>query len=123
MEKPTGLQRHGGQWRLEEIPQQVMGVGSPLKLAGPALFGSYAVADFAADSSPAAKEFATKYEATYKSAPDYNGAWTYDAVHVLALAINNANSLEPQKIREALLSVKDYPGAEGVYNFDQNGDG
>jgi len=25
MEKPTGLQRHGGQWRLEEIPQQAMG--------------------------------------------------------------------------------------------------
>ena len=73
--------------------------------------------------SPAAKEFATKYEATYKSAPDYHGAWTYDAVHVLALAIDNAKSLEPQKIREAILSVKGYPGAEGTYNFDQNGDG
>ena len=91
--------------------------------AGAALFGSYAVVDFAADSSPAAKEFATKYEANYKLAPDLNGAWTYDAVHVVALAINNAKSLEPQKIREAILSVKDYPGAEGTYNFDQNGDG
>jgi branched-chain amino acid transport system substrate-binding protein len=105
-------------------------VGSPttvgttaLKLAGPALFGSYAVADFAADSSPAAKEFAAKYEATYKSVPDNVGAWPYDAVHVLALAINNAKSLEPQKIREAILSVKDYPSVEGTYNFDQNGDG
>jgi branched-chain amino acid transport system substrate-binding protein len=98
-------------------------VTSVLELAGPALYGSYAVADFAADSSPAAKEFATKYEATYKSAPDFHGAWTYDAVHVLALAINNAKSLEPQKIREAILSVKSYQGAEGTYNFDQNGDG
>jgi branched-chain amino acid transport system substrate-binding protein len=60
-------------------------VGSPstvvtnaLKLAGLALFGSYAASDFAADSSPAAKEFATKYEATYKSAPDVFGAWNYD---------------------------------------------
>jgi branched-chain amino acid transport system substrate-binding protein len=94
-----------------------------LKLAGPALFGSYAAADFAADSSPAAKEFATKYEATYKSVSDQTGAWTYDAVHILALAIHNAKSLEPQKIREAILSVKGYPGAEGTYNFDQNGDG
>jgi branched-chain amino acid transport system substrate-binding protein len=94
-----------------------------LKLAGPALFGSYAATDFNADSSPAAKEFAAKYEATYKSAPDAFGAWTYDAVHVLALAIDNAKSLEPQKIREAILNVKDYPGAEGTYNFDQNGDG
>ena len=105
-------------------------VGSPstvvttaLKLAGPALYGSYAVSDFAADSSPAAKEFATKFEAIYKSTPDYQGAWTYDAVHVLALAIDNAKSLEPEKIREAILSVKGYPGVEGTYNFDQNGDG
>jgi branched-chain amino acid transport system substrate-binding protein len=116
--------------QLRQLGVNIAWVGSPttvvtsvLKLAGPALYGSFAVSDFAADSSPAAKEFATKYEATYKSAPDFHGAWTYDAVHVLALAINNANSLEPQKIREALLSVKDYPGAEGVYNFDQNGDG
>jgi branched-chain amino acid transport system substrate-binding protein len=116
--------------QLRQLGVNIAWVGSPttvatdsLKLAGPALYGTYAVADFAADSSPAAKEFATKYEATYKSAPDYHGAWTYDAVHVLAPAINNAKSLEPQKIREAILSVKGYPGAEGTYNFDQNGDG
>ena len=116
--------------QLRQLGVNIAWVGSPttvattvLKLAGPALYGSYAVSDFAADSSPAAKEFATKYEATYKSAPDFNGAWTYDAVHVLALAIDNAKSLEPQKIREAILSVKGYAGAEGTYNFDQNGDG
>jgi branched-chain amino acid transport system substrate-binding protein len=116
--------------QLRQLGVNIAWVGSPttavttaLKLAGPALFGSYAVSDFAADSSPAAKEFATKYEATYKSAPDIHGAWSYDAVHVLALAIDNAKSLEPQKIREAILSVKDYPGVEGTYNFDQNGDG
>jgi branched-chain amino acid transport system substrate-binding protein len=116
--------------QLRQLGVNIAWIGSPttvattvLKLAGPALYGSYAVADFAADSSPAAKEFATKYEATYKSAPDYRGAWTYDAVHVLALAIDNAKSLEPQKIREAILSVKGYLGAEGTYNFDQNGDG
>ena len=78
-------------------------VTSAVRLGGPALYGSYAVSDFDADSSPVAKEFATKYEATYKSAPDFNGAWTYDAVHVLTLAIDNAKSLEPQKIREAIV--------------------
>jgi branched-chain amino acid transport system substrate-binding protein len=116
--------------QLRQLGVNIAWVGSPstvnptaLKLAGPALFGSYAAADFNADSSPAAKEFATKYEATYKSAPAADGAWTYDAVHVLALAIDNAKSLEPQKIREAILSVKGYPGVEGTYNFDQNGDG
>ena len=116
--------------QLRQLGVNIAWLGSPttvatttLKLAGPALYGSYAVSDFAADSSPAAKEFATKFEATYKFAPDFHGAWTYDAVHVLALAIDNAKSLEPQKIREAILSVKGYPGAEGTYKFDQNGDG
>ena len=116
--------------QLRQLGVNIAWIGSPttvattvLNLAGPALYGSYAVADFAADSSPTAKEFAAKYEATYKSAPDHRGAWTYDAVHVLALAIDNAKSLEPQKIREAILSVKGYVGAEGTYNFDQNGDG
>jgi Periplasmic binding protein len=76
--------------QLRQLGVNIAWVGSPttvattaLKLAGPALYGSYAVSDFAADSSPTAKEFATKYEATYKSAPDFNGASTYDAVHVL----------------------------------------
>jgi branched-chain amino acid transport system substrate-binding protein len=116
--------------QLRQLGVNIAWVGSPTtlnptarKLAGPALYGSCAVTDFAADSSPAAKEFATKYEATYKSEPDAFGAWPYDAVHVLALAIDNAKSLEPQKIREAILSVKGYPGAEGTYNFHQNGDG
>ena len=97
--------------QLPQLGVNIAWVGSPttvatttLKLAGPALYGSYGVADFAADSSPAAKEFATKYEATYKSAPDFNGAWTYDAVHVLAFAIENAKSIDSQQIREVELS-------------------
>src|SRR5260221_11301674 len=114
--------------QLRQLGVNIAWVGSPstvgttaLRLAGPALDGSYAGCDFAADSSPAAKEFATKYEANYKSAADLYGAWAYDAVHVLALVIDNAKSLEPQKIREAILSVKGYPAVEGTYNFDQRG--
>jgi branched-chain amino acid transport system substrate-binding protein len=116
--------------QLRQLGVNIAWVGSPstlsraaVRLAGPALSGCYAVSDFAADSSPAAKEFAAKYEVTYKSAPDYQVAWTYDAVHVLALATEKAKSLEPQKIREAILSVRGYQGAEGIFNFDQNGDG
>jgi branched-chain amino acid transport system substrate-binding protein len=116
--------------QLHQMGVSITWVGGPatavppaLKLAGAALYGSYGVTDFNRDSSPTAKEFAAKYEAAYKSSPDIPAAWTYDAIHVLAFAINNAGSLEPQKIREAILSVKGYPGAEGTYNFDQNGDG
>lgn len=116
--------------QLRQLGVNVGWVGSPttatttaLKLAGPALYGSYAVVDFNRDSSPEAKAFAAKYESAYKSAPDIFSSWSYDAVHVLANAINAAKSLDPQAIRAAILATKGYKGAEGTYNFDANGDG
>jgi len=78
-------------------------VGSPstvtttaLKLAGAALYGSYAVADFNKDSSAAAKAFSAKYEAAYKFPADFYASWTYDALQVLAAAIGEAKNLEPE---------------------------
>jgi len=116
--------------QMRQLGVSLSWVGSPttvsttaLKLAGPALYGSYAVTDFNKDSSAAAKAFATKYEAAYKLSPDFLAAWTYDAVHGLAHAIDNAKSLEPEKIRQAILATKGYEGVEGTYNFDKNGDG
>ena len=94
-----------------------------LKLAGPALWGTYAVTDYAADSSPEAKEFAKLYAAVSSAQPDLQSAWPYDAIGVLAIGINKAGSTDPSKIREAMLAIKGYKGAEGEYNFDQFGDG
>jgi len=116
--------------QLRQLGVSLTWVGSPttvtntaMRLAGPALYGSYAVADFNKDSSAAAKAFSAKYEAAYKSAPDSFASWTYDAVHVLARAIGAAQTLEPETLRQALLAVRGYAGAEGTYNFDKNGDG
>jgi branched-chain amino acid transport system substrate-binding protein len=39
------------------------------------------------------------------------------------MAINDAKSTDPEKIRQAILKVRDYKGAEGTYTFDKNGDG
>jgi len=94
-----------------------------LKLAGPALWGTYAVTDYAADSSPAAKEFAKLYAAVSSAPPALQSAWPYDAIGGLSIGINKAGSTDPQKVRDAMLSIKGYKGAEGEYNFDQFGDG
>jgi branched-chain amino acid transport system substrate-binding protein len=94
-----------------------------LKLAGPAIWGTYAVADYAIDSSPEAKEFAKLYSAVSTAPPDLQSAWPYDAIGVLTIAIKKAGSTDPDKIRDAMLSIKGYKGAEGEYNFDQFGDG
>ena len=116
--------------QLRQLGVRIPWVGSPsitnisaLNLAGPSLFGTYGVADYAVDSSPAAKAYAAKYETVRKSAPDNQSSWAYDAVHVLARGIADAGSTDPEKIRTAILAIKGYAGAEGEYNFDANGDG
>lgn len=116
--------------QLRQLGVNIAWIGSPSittttarNLAGPALHGTYAVADFFANSSPEAKAFSAKYQDTYKSPADFFSSWPYDAIHVLAKAIATANGAEPQKLREALLAVKGHQGVEGTYNFDKNGDG
>jgi len=116
--------------QLKQLGVNIPWVGSPTtvnvsatKLAGPALYGTYGVADYAEDSSEASKAFGKSYREAYKTAPDLQSAWPYDAITVLSAAINKAGSTDPGKIREAILGLKKFPGAEGEYNFDQNGDG
>src|ERR1700723_2850201 len=74
-------------------------VANAVKLAGPALWGTYAVTDFAADSSPEAKEFAKLYAAVSSAQPDLQSAWPYDAIGGVAGGTNKAGSRDPQKIR------------------------
>ena len=116
--------------QLRQLGVTVPWVGSPsivnttaLNLAGRALFGTYGVADYAVDATPASKAFAEKYQALYKAIPDNQSSWAFDAVNLLGLAINNAGSTDPEKIRAALAAVRGYAGAEGEYNFDDKGDG
>ncbi|GGF18727.1 amino acid ABC transporter substrate-binding protein [Aliidongia dinghuensis] len=116
--------------QLRQFGVQAKWVGSPsittataLKLAGPTLNGTYGIADFAADSSPEAKAFNAKYESIAKVPADNFGSWTFDAVHIAAKAMTDAKSTDPAKVRDAILAIKGYKGAEGTYNFDQNGDG
>ncbi len=116
--------------QLRQLGVNLPWVGSPsitnvtaLKLAGPALYGTYGVADYAEEASDAARAYGKAYRDTYRLEPDNQSSWTFDAVTVLAQAINAAGKTDPQAIREALLAVKGHAGAEGTYAFDANGDG
>lgn len=116
--------------QLRQLGVAVPWVGSPsitnvtaLKLAGPALYGTFGVADYAEDASDASRTFGKLYRDAYKLEPDNQSSWTYDAVTVLAKAINAAGKTDPQAVRGALLAIKGVPGAEGTYAFDANGDG
>ena len=116
--------------QLRQLGVNVQWVGSPTtvtvtarNLAGEALHGTYAVVDFNADANEAARAFTKQYTDRFGIAPDNFASWSYDALHILALAINNAKSTEPEAIRSAILAIKGYKGLEGTYEFDANGDG
>lgn len=73
------------------------------------------------DQLPGSKEFAQNYQAKFHQPPEYFGPYTYDAVMVIGAAIRKANSLDPQKLIEALHTI-DYTGVTGKIEFDGKGD-
>lgn len=116
--------------QIKQLGVKVTWVGSPSitgvdsrNLAGDSLFGTYGVTDFHVDASPTSTEFAKAYKAKFGQEPDLYAAWCYDAVLVFAEAMKKAPDLKPESLRKAILSIQKFPGAEGEYNFDSNGDG
>src|SRR5246500_1525081 len=73
--------------QLKQLGVNIPWVGSPstiavssTKLAGPALYNTYGVADYAEDSSEGSKAFGKVYRDAVKVAPDNQSSWTFDAV-------------------------------------------
>jgi branched-chain amino acid transport system substrate-binding protein len=74
-------------------------------------------------TSPDGQAYADYYEETYGEnfISSFNG-YAYDAVMMLAAAINEAGSTEPQAIADALTKIsKTYDGATGPIVFDADG--
>ena len=81
------------------------------------LEGSYFVRDFSAESADAAP-FVEAYTAMFMMPPDGPAAWGYDAMSVLAIAMENAGTLEPDAVRDALANITDYQGAAAIAGYD-----
>ncbi|HWA13413.1 MAG TPA: ABC transporter substrate-binding protein [Burkholderiales bacterium] len=126
MEPDVGI--FARQLRQLGFPGAWMGSGSiiavtSLKLAGEALHGTYGIADFTTDANDITRAFTRRYREKYGVNPDTFASWSYDATQILAMAIRNARTTEPEAVRAAILGIKGYKGLEGTYEFDQNGDG
>lgn len=69
------------------------------------------------------QRFLVKYANRYgqRDIPTQNTVLGYDAYMLTINAINNARSLKPTDIRDALADTKDLRCATGVFNFDQDG--
>ena len=75
------------------------------------------------DANPAARAYAAAYRARHKLEPDVYSSWAFDAMNVIATALNTAKSTQAEDIRKAIVGIKGWKGVEGTYNFDDNGDG
>jgi branched-chain amino acid transport system substrate-binding protein len=90
-----------------------------VELGGAALADTYYCDNFTVEiNSAEAKAFITRYRARHKEDPDSISPLAYDAVGMLRDAITRAGSTEPEKIRAALATIKDLPGASGSITVD-----
>ncbi|WP_165964163.1 branched-chain amino acid ABC transporter substrate-binding protein [Actinomadura sp. KC216] len=93
-----------------------------LKTAGAAADGYIATTAPLAKDLPAAAKFVTAYKAAHNADPGPFSVYEYDAVKVIAKAIEDAGSTEGKDIIDALHKMKDFPGITGPITFDDKGD-
>jgi branched-chain amino acid transport system substrate-binding protein len=88
-------------------------VGDALKNGREALNNTYISNHYSADNpDPLVQNFVNSYRARFNREPDAIAALAYDAVKVLADAINRAQSTDGPKLRDALARA-DVPGVTG----------
>lgn len=92
-----------------------------LTIGGKAVEGAYFTTHaFIGEEREVLQNFVKAYRERYGKDPDALGACGYDAVMVVADAIERAKSLEPAKIRDALEQTTDFPGVTGQITIDEN---
>ena len=98
------------------------GFNSPqlIKSAGAAADGAVVASPwFPGKDDPKVKNFIAAYKAKYNKEPDQFAAQAYDALQIMAIAIEKSGSTtDRNKLRDQLTAVKDYDGVTGKFAFD-----
>ncbi|MDP3000368.1 MAG: ABC transporter substrate-binding protein [Bryobacterales bacterium] len=91
--------------------------------AGAALEGAMYFDFYNVDSpSRENRAFVGKFRARYGRKPDVWAAQGYDALHILAKAIQSTNSRNPLDLAYAIRFMDPWAGANGRYKFDSRGE-
>jgi branched-chain amino acid transport system substrate-binding protein len=95
------------------------GSNSPelFKIAGPAAEGVIAFSNPTAEFLPDAKNFADAYQAEYGAAPGPYSTLSYDAMKLLAWAINTAGTTEAAQVIETLQGANFTESISGPISF------
>jgi branched-chain amino acid transport system substrate-binding protein len=98
------------------------GFNSPqlIKLAGSAAEGTVVASPwFPGKDDEKVKNFVAAFKAKYNKEPDQFSAQAYDALYIMANAIENAGTTtDRKKLRDSLAAVKDFQGITGKFAFD-----
>lgn len=109
-----------------DIP--VLGPGSLyspklIELGGDAVEGLYTTVVFhPKNPKPEVQAFVSEFEKRYGATPNMFAAVAFDAINLLADAIERAGSTDRDAIRETLAATKDFPGVTGKITFTEAGD-
>jgi len=69
---------------------------------------------------PGMKEFIENYERRYGEKPNYHAARGYDGIHILEAAVRHAGSFDPERVRDALASIR-LETIQGPWKVDEQG--
>lgn len=99
------------------------GFNSPqlIKAAGAAADGAIVASPwYPGKDDEKVKKFMDAYKAKYGKEPDQFAAQAYDALYIMADAIEKSGSTTDRaKLKNALKTVKDFPGVTGRFAFDE----
>ena len=92
----------------------------PKNLPGILYFTTHAFIN-AQNPDPRVQQFIKAYEAAWRQTPDSSfSGLGYDTVQLLAQAISQAKSTDTEKIRAALLQMRDFKGVTGIINYSNS---
>lgn len=93
-----------------------------MKIGGAAVEGSISYAGFSPEQpTPNTEKFINSFKAKYNNElPDLFAAQGYDALMLIAKAIKDANSADPEKFKDTLAKTNNYDGVSGFITFQEN---
>jgi branched-chain amino acid transport system substrate-binding protein len=93
-----------------------------IEKGGAAVEGTVIATAFHPDAPDAeARRFTEAFEKRYGGRPDVGAALGYDAVRVLAQAMREAQTTEPDKVAAAMHHLTGFRGVTGAFSFDEAG--
>ena len=101
------------------------GLDSPLlsEIGGKSAEGTIIGSEFNPNTArPEVKRFVSDFLKEYDEMPNANAALGYDAVKMLAAAIENSDLHNPSTVAKELMNLGRWPGAAGIHEFNEKGD-